>query len=76
MGLLNDLTPEPRQYPCKIRTVCETLEIGDSVILNSAVMNPDWPIVGLSTALNKKGIHISPSVITKHREKACSCWKI
>ena len=75
MGLLDDLTPEPRLYSCKIRTICETLDIEDSVILNSAAMNQDWPVVGLSSALNKKGIKISPSVITKHREKACSCWK-
>ena len=76
MGLLDDLTPEHRKYSCKIRTICETLDIEDSVILNSAAMNPEWAVVGLSTALNKKGISISPSVITKHREKACSCWKI
>lgn len=76
MGILDDLSPESRTYSCKIRTVCETLEMQDATILNSAVMNPEWAVVGLSTALNKKGIRISPSVIRKHREKACSCWKI
>jgi hypothetical protein len=76
MGLLDDLTPEHRKYSCKIRTVCETLNDEDSTILNSAAMNPEWSVGGLVAALNKKGISLSPSVITKHRAKACSCWKI
>lgn len=76
MGLLDDLTPTPRLYPCKIKTICDTLDIEDAIILNSAAMNPEWSVLGLTSALSKKGILLAPSVVKKHREKACSCWKI
>jgi hypothetical protein len=76
MGLLDDLKPEPRSYPCKVRTICETLDMDDAVILNSAVMDTKWSILGLTTALGQKGILLAPSVVKKHRDKACSCWKI
>lgn len=77
MGLLDNLQPPgARIYPCKIRDIAGTLEASDAKIFLAAVENPDWAIYGLAGELRKRGIELTPSVIKKHREKACSCSKI
>jgi hypothetical protein len=52
------------------------LEKMDAEILEAAVMNSkDWSIKTLSVELGKLNIHLSETPLTKHRAKACSCWK-
>jgi hypothetical protein len=75
MGLLDDLQPPVKIWPCKIRTVAATLDEKDAKILYAAVEGSEWQIKSLSTALRLKGIVISDVPIKAHREKSCSCWK-
>ena len=76
MGLLDDLKPTQRQFPCKVRDVAASLEQADKDILLEAVMNEDWKYYTLEQVLLKKGLRISQGAIKHHRIKACPCWKI
>ena len=76
MSLLSDLAPASKQWPCKVRTVMETLDKADAEILSAAVMNPEWKYQTLETALAGKGINLGSAIIKRHRLKGCSCWKI
>jgi hypothetical protein len=75
MSLLSDLQPPAKVWPCKVRTVAETLEKVDADILLAAVMNPDWNYQSLETALALRGIKLGGAIIKRHRLKGCSCWK-
>lgn len=75
MGLLDDLTPPKKRWPCAVRTLVERLDTTDAEVLTSAVMNPEWRFLALETALFEKGLTLSQGVIKRHREKTCSCWK-
>jgi len=75
MGLLDDLEPKAKVWPCKVRDVAATLEPSDGKILLAAVESEDWSVTGLSTALRKKGISVSDVPIKSHRTKACSCYR-
>jgi hypothetical protein len=75
MGLLNDLTPPKREWPCAVRSMVESLDKDDATILSDAVLNPDWKYLALESALALKGIVLSQGVIKRHRTKVCSCWK-
>ena len=74
--MLEDLSLPVRQFPCRIRTVKSELSEQDAIILESAVMNPEWPCKTLQNELLKRDIKISDTAIKHHREKRCSCWKI
>ena len=74
--MLEDLSLPVRQFPCRIRTVKTELSEKDATILESAVMNLEWPCGSLQNALLNRGLVVSEKVIKKHREKRCSCWKI
>lgn len=76
MGLLDDLAPVKRTYPCKVRDEAAKLSPDDAKILLEATENPAWSIHGLVSQLNKRGLQINAEPIRRHREKACSCWKI
>lgn len=76
MGLLDDLTPPTRRWPCAVRAMLETLDKSDADVLAAAVMNPAWKYSALESALFDKGLTLSQGTIKRHREKACSCWKV
>ena len=76
MSLLSDLAPPAKVWPCKVRTILETLEKADAEILSAAVMNPEWNYQALETALAVRGIKLGGAIIKRHRLKGCSCWKI
>jgi hypothetical protein len=72
--MLEDLKPHTRQFPCKVRTVLDSLEPKDVAILTEALANTAlWPHKTLSNALKNKGITIVDSGISRHREGRCSC---
>ena len=75
MGLLNDLQPPGRVYPCKVRDLADSLESKDSEILLKAVIDESWSIIGLSRELKSRGLFISEAPIKAHRAKACSCFR-
>lgn len=74
--MLEDLSLPVRIVSCRVRTVKEAMSKEDQVILEKAVMNPEWPLKTLSNELAKREITVSDSAIKNHREKTCSCWKI
>lgn len=76
MSLLGDLQPPAKVWPCKVRTILQTLEKADADILSAAVMNPEWNYQALETALALRGIKLGSAIIKRHRLKGCSCWKI
>lgn len=76
MGLLDDLTPAPRVYPCRVRDVRATLEPDDQTALDAALADPRWKHYTLSKALQAKGLDIKTPALQKHRENNCSCSKI
>ena len=73
--MLEDLSIPTKKFPCKVRTVKAGLSEKDAEILESAVMNYEWPCRTLENALSSKGIVVSEKTIKQHREKRCSCWK-
>ena len=75
MGLLDDLTPPKREWPCAVRTLLGTLDAKDADILSKAVMDPAWQYYTLEQALLAKGITLSQPSIKRHRLKGCSCWR-
>ena len=74
--MLEDLTPPAKVWPCKVRSVSETLEPKDQQLLTEAVMNPDWAFATLEAALKTKGVVLGAASIKRHRLGLCSCWKI
>jgi hypothetical protein len=74
--VLEDLELPKKLWSCRVRTVKTDMSDKDSQILESAVMNLEWPVRTLSHELKKRGIELSDSSIKNHREKRCSCWKI
>jgi hypothetical protein len=74
--MLEDLTNEPRVRPCRVNTIKATLNAADQAKLEAAVTDPTWPISQLEKQLRAKGLDISDSSITRHREKRCACSKI
>lgn len=76
MGLLNDLQPPARKWPCKVRDEAAKLDAPDATILIDAVMNHEWKFLTLENALKDKGVIIGQAAIKAHRTKRCSCWKI
>ncbi len=73
--MLEDLVIPVKNLPCRVRTVKDEIPEKDAVILEQAVMNPEWPCKTLQNELRKRDIRISDNAIKHHREKRCSCWK-
>lgn len=76
MGLLSNLENRAPKRPCRVATINETLENGDSEIFIAAVMNAAFPAKRLEKELRARGVDISDTSIDRHRTKACTCWKI
>jgi hypothetical protein len=74
MSLLTNLTAPKRQFPCKVRTLLQTLDDKDAVILKAAVEDVNgWPARTLQNALESRGVVLSDLTINRHRKKLCSC---
>jgi hypothetical protein len=74
MSLLTNLTAPKRQFPCKVRTLLQTLDDKDAVILKAAVEDVHgWPARTLQNALEARGVVLSDLTINRHRKKLCSC---
>jgi hypothetical protein len=74
--MLEDLKLPVKIVSCRVRTVKDEMADKDALILEQAVMNPEWACKTLSNELLKRDIKISDTAIKHHREKRCSCWKI
>ena len=74
--MLEGLTPPTYAGHCKVNAIAESLSEADSKILLEAVDNKEWGIKTLRKALNARGISISDSPITNHRQKSCACYRV
>jgi hypothetical protein len=67
------MTPTQRKPSCKVRSILESLDAKDQVILVNAVANESWKAPALARELTARGIAISEKPILAHRRKECSC---
>ena len=75
--ILEDLNkPDKKVYPCKVRTIKESLSDKDAKTFIEAVNDESWQAYVLARELGKRGIEISDRTIRSHRYKLCSCSKI
>ena len=72
-NMLEDMEPKGRHRPCKTRHLMESLADSDQRILRDALASPSWSINGLHKALNQRGLEISWTSISRHRNRQCSC---
>lgn len=76
MGLLDDLQPaKGRVYPCRVRTIAESLDEKDRAVFIEAINSTRWGMEALAAELTKRGLGISRYSIAKHRGETCSCSK-
>ena len=73
--MLENLTPTTRQYPCKMKTIIDSLSEADAKILVEALESPLWNNSALTTALNGRGLKVSRYSVDSHTGKQCSCWR-
>ena len=71
--MLEGLEPQARKSSCKVRTILESLDAKDQVILVNAINNESWKAPALARELTARGIAISEKPILAHRRKVCSC---
>ena len=71
--MLEGMEPKKRKPSCKVRTVLESLDEKDQVVLVNAISNESWLSGALARELTARGIAISEKPIVAHRRKACSC---
>lgn len=67
--------PKNKTVYCKIDLMMQDLDEKDKQILTEALANPEWSASGLSTALRQRGLSVADTTITKHRQKACACYR-
>jgi len=74
--MLEGLTPpKSKAVYCKIDQMLAELDDNDKQIFNDALDNEDWSANGLSMALRQRGLSVADTTITKHRQKACACFR-
>jgi hypothetical protein len=72
--MLENLKPIHKIGSCKVRTYYETLEPSDAKLLRQYVDDVDgWNSWALSKALRNKDVILDSKVITRHRDKHCTC---
>jgi DNA-binding HxlR family transcriptional regulator len=71
--MLEGMEPKKRKPSCKVRTVLESLDEKDQVVLVNAISNESWLSGALARELTARGIAISEKPIVAHRRKVCSC---
>jgi hypothetical protein len=68
--------PQSKAVYCKIEMTLSELEPGDKDILAVALADTqNWPANTLSTQLRLKGLSLADVTITKHRRRACACYR-
>jgi hypothetical protein len=73
--MLEDLTPPKIGRSCKVATVLQGLTDKDREILGKAIQDRDnWPIKTLSRELGKRGVQLSESPLSNHRNRTCNCY--
>lgn len=74
--MLEGLTPPSKSKPCIVSRLLDSLSKEDRKILEEALVNTQlWSSNALSTGLKTRGIILGDFSITKHRNKACSCFR-
>ena len=72
--MLENLQPVTRRTNCKVRTLYETLEPKDAVLLRQYIDDVEnWAATPLSNALRERNVVVDPKVISRHRKNLCSC---
>ena len=74
--MLEDLKPNKRIYPCRIRTIKDQLELDDRIRLEAALRDKDFAAWALHQALKAKGIIVTDKSIKRHRDGNCSCSRL
>ena len=68
--------PQNKTEYCKIDQTLKDLEPADRLILEAAITDyRAWPASTLSTQLRLRGVRVADVTITKHRKKACVCYR-
>lgn len=74
--MLEGLTPPTNKAVyCKIEQMAASLDEADRKILFGAIDSPEWGARTLSNALRNRGLSVADTTITKHRQKACACYR-
>ena len=72
--MLENLSVEKKLGNCKVRSLYETLDAKDAELLKGYISDEaTWSSYTLALALSKRGVSLDDKVITKHRNKLCSC---
>jgi hypothetical protein len=71
--MLEGLTPPVKIGACRVRTIYESLEPKDQVMLKEALANPNWTHSGLALELTNRGLSISDQALRTHRLGRCTC---
>ena len=68
--------PKNKAVYCKIDLISQELEENDRKILFEAIDDPEnWGARTLSSALRQRGVSVADTTITKHRQRACACYR-
>ena len=73
--MLEGLTPPKRERLCLVGEQSANLSKEDVAILNDALVDPKWSTNALTKALNSRGFKVGNTLLSRHREKVCSCYK-
>ena len=75
--MLEGLTPPTNKSVfCKIDKLAATMTAEDQAIFMAAIVDDQtWPANTLSNALRQKGVSVADVTITKHRLRACACFR-
>lgn len=75
--MLEGLKPaENKVMRCKVNDFKDELDPKDYAILEEAIEDrKTWTAFGLMKALRERGLILTDSVITKHRNKQCRCFQ-
>jgi len=72
MSIMDELAAVPsRHYPCIVATVVAQ-HPADADDIRTAV-DSDYSASVVATVLARRGIHLKPAAISKHRRGSCSC---
>jgi hypothetical protein len=75
--MLNGMTP-PRNKAvyCRIEQLTNTLSDTDRDIFVTAIEDSvNWGARTLSNELRSRGLSVADTTITKHRKRACACYR-
>ena len=76
MGIADRLSEIPRTNKgpgCTISMTYDKLTEVDAAAFLAAIVNPEWPVMGILTAMDAEGFPISESTLRRHRRKRCKC---